>query len=81
VAWVFYLQRRDEDRHALFFDRIAADVLGLPGDVESQWTVQRKRHKLSAQRHEVSVPVDIQSPAPTCAATAASRTPDHDHNQ
>src|SRR5215211_9537729 len=31
MAWVFYLQRRDEDRHAMFFDRIAADVLGLPG--------------------------------------------------
>jgi ribonucleoside-diphosphate reductase beta chain len=31
VAWVFFLQRRDEDRHALFFDRIAAEVLGLPG--------------------------------------------------
>jgi ribonucleoside-diphosphate reductase beta chain len=31
VAWVFFLQRRDEDRHALWFDRIAAEVLGLPG--------------------------------------------------
>jgi ribonucleoside-diphosphate reductase beta chain len=31
VAWVFYLQRRDEQRHALLFDRIAAEVLGLPG--------------------------------------------------
>jgi ribonucleoside-diphosphate reductase beta chain len=31
VAWVFYLQRRDEDRHALLFDRIAAEVLELPG--------------------------------------------------
>jgi ribonucleoside-diphosphate reductase beta chain len=31
MAWVFFLQRRDEDRHALFFDRIAAEVLGLPG--------------------------------------------------
>lgn len=31
VAWVFFLQRRDEDRHARFFDRIAAEVLGLPG--------------------------------------------------
>src|SRR5215216_1285985 len=31
VAWVFFLQRRDEQRHALLFDRIAAEVLGLPG--------------------------------------------------
>ena len=31
MAWVFFLQRRDEDRHAQFFDRIAAEVLGLPG--------------------------------------------------
>jgi ribonucleoside-diphosphate reductase beta chain len=30
-AWVFFLQRRDEERHALLFDRIAAEVLGLPG--------------------------------------------------
>src|ERR687888_944585 len=31
MAWVFFLQRRDEQRHAQLFDRIAADVLGLPG--------------------------------------------------
>ena len=31
VAWVFFLQRRDEQRHALLFDRVAAEVLGLPG--------------------------------------------------
>jgi ribonucleoside-diphosphate reductase beta chain len=31
MSWVFYLQRRDEARHALLFDRIAAEVLGLPG--------------------------------------------------
>jgi ribonucleoside-diphosphate reductase beta chain len=30
-AWVFYLQQRDENRHKQFFDRIAAEVLGLPG--------------------------------------------------
>jgi ribonucleoside-diphosphate reductase beta chain len=30
VAWVFYLQRRDEDRHALFFDRIAPRCSGCP---------------------------------------------------
>ncbi len=32
MAWVFFLQRRDEQRHARMFDRIAAEVLGLPGD-------------------------------------------------
>jgi len=31
MAWVFFLQRRDEQRHALLFDRIAAEVLGLAG--------------------------------------------------
>ncbi len=31
AAWVFFLQRRDEERHALLFDRIAAEVLGLSG--------------------------------------------------
>ncbi|HWE07836.1 MAG TPA: hypothetical protein VG325_00700 [Solirubrobacteraceae bacterium] len=31
MMWIFFLQRRDEDRHALMFDRIAAEVLGLPG--------------------------------------------------
>ena len=36
VAWVFFLQRRDEDRHALWFDRIAAEVLGLPGDTPAE---------------------------------------------
>ena len=31
MAWVFFLQRRDEERHAVLFDRIAGEVLGLPG--------------------------------------------------
>jgi hypothetical protein len=31
VAWVMFLQRRDEHRHALLFDRIAEEVLGLDG--------------------------------------------------
>ena len=31
MVWIFFLQRRDEDRHALFFDRVAAEVLQLPG--------------------------------------------------
>ena len=36
VAWVMYLQRRDEQRHARFFDRVAAEVLGLPGDTKEE---------------------------------------------
>jgi ribonucleoside-diphosphate reductase beta chain len=36
MAWVFFLQRRDEERHARLFDRIAAEVLGLPGDTPAE---------------------------------------------
>jgi ribonucleoside-diphosphate reductase beta chain len=32
LAWVLFLQRRDETRHARLFDRIAAEVMRLPGD-------------------------------------------------
>jgi ribonucleoside-diphosphate reductase beta chain len=32
VAWVIFLQKRDEKRHATFFDRVAAEVLKLPGE-------------------------------------------------
>ena len=31
VAWVLFLQRRDEQRHARLFDRVAEEVLGLEG--------------------------------------------------
>jgi ribonucleoside-diphosphate reductase beta chain len=36
MAWVFFLQRRDEQRHAKFFDRVAGEVLGLPGDTPDE---------------------------------------------
>jgi ribonucleoside-diphosphate reductase beta chain len=36
MAWVFFLQRRDEQRHARLFDRIAAEVLRLPGDTPAE---------------------------------------------
>jgi ribonucleoside-diphosphate reductase beta chain len=36
VAWVMFLQRRDEKRHAQFFDRVAAEVLKLPGDTKDE---------------------------------------------
>src|SRR3954466_4609103 len=36
MAWVFFLQRRDEIRHAAFFDRVAGEVLRLPGDTPAE---------------------------------------------
>src|SRR5919198_6718232 len=36
VAWVFFLQRRDEVRHAMLFDRIGAEVLKLPGATSAE---------------------------------------------
>ena len=36
VAWTFSLQRRDEQRHARLFDRIAAEVLRLPGETPEE---------------------------------------------
>jgi ribonucleoside-diphosphate reductase beta chain len=36
VAWVIFLQKRDEKRHATFFDRVAAEVLQLPGETKEE---------------------------------------------
>jgi ribonucleoside-diphosphate reductase beta chain len=44
MAWVFYLQRRDEERHALLFDRIAAEVLGLPGATPAERRAAARAH-------------------------------------
>jgi ribonucleoside-diphosphate reductase beta chain len=44
MAWVFYLQRRDEQRHALLFDRIAAEVLGLPGATPAERRAAARAH-------------------------------------
>jgi ribonucleoside-diphosphate reductase beta chain len=44
VAWVFFLQRRDEERHAQFFDRIAAEVLKLPGDTAAERRAAAREH-------------------------------------
>jgi ribonucleoside-diphosphate reductase beta chain len=44
VAWVFFLQRRDEARHALLFDRIAAEVLGLPGETAEERRAAARAH-------------------------------------
>jgi ribonucleoside-diphosphate reductase beta chain len=44
VAWVFFLQRRDEERHALLFDRIAGEVLGLPGATPAERRAAARAH-------------------------------------
>jgi ribonucleoside-diphosphate reductase beta chain len=44
MAWVFFLQRRDEQRHAVLFDRIAAEVLGLPGATAAERRVAARAH-------------------------------------
>jgi ribonucleoside-diphosphate reductase beta chain len=42
VMWLFFLQRRDEDRHALFFDRVADEVLGLGPTPEDRYAAARR---------------------------------------
>jgi ribonucleoside-diphosphate reductase beta chain len=44
MMWIFFLQRRDEDRHALFFDRVAAEVLRLPGDTPADRLAAAREH-------------------------------------
>ena len=44
VAWVLYLQRRDEQRHAMIFDRVAAEVLELPGDTKDERRDAAREH-------------------------------------
>jgi len=44
MMWIFFLQRRDEDRHALFFDRVAAEVLQLPGDTPAERRAAAREH-------------------------------------
>jgi ribonucleoside-diphosphate reductase beta chain len=44
AAWVFFLQRRDEERHALLFDRIADEVLGLPGASPAERRAAARAH-------------------------------------
>jgi ribonucleoside-diphosphate reductase beta chain len=44
VAWVFFLQRRDEQRHARLFDRIAEEVLGLPGATPAERRAAARPH-------------------------------------
>jgi ribonucleoside-diphosphate reductase beta chain len=44
MAWVFFLQRRDEQRHAVLFDRIADEVLALPGADAAERRVAARAH-------------------------------------
>jgi len=44
MAWVFFLQRRDEQRHAKLFDRIGAEVLGLPGETAEDRRAAAREH-------------------------------------
>jgi ribonucleoside-diphosphate reductase beta chain len=44
MAWVFFLQRRDEQRHARLFDRIGAEVLALPGDTAADRRAAARAH-------------------------------------
>jgi ribonucleoside-diphosphate reductase beta chain len=48
VAWTFSLQRRDEARHARLFDRIAADVLRLPGETPAERLAAAREHATPA---------------------------------
>src|SRR5918912_979284 len=48
MAWVFFLQRRDEQRHARLFDRIAAEVLALPGDTAADRRTAARAHVADA---------------------------------
>jgi ribonucleoside-diphosphate reductase beta chain len=44
LAWVLFLQRRDETRHARLFDRIAAEVLRVPGDTAADRRAAARAH-------------------------------------
>jgi len=44
VAWVLFLQRRDEARHAQLMDRIAAEVLGFPGATPAERRAAARDH-------------------------------------
>jgi ribonucleoside-diphosphate reductase beta chain len=44
MMWIFFLQRRDEDRHAVFFDRVAAEVLQLSGGTADERRAAAREH-------------------------------------
>jgi ribonucleoside-diphosphate reductase beta chain len=69
MAWVFFLQRRDEQRHAVLFDRIAAEVLALPGATPAERRDAARAHVAPAflELFEVRLPA-------MAAELAAGRT-------
>ena len=44
MAWVFFLQRRDEQRHAKLFDRVGDEVLGLAGATPAERRTAARAH-------------------------------------
>jgi ribonucleoside-diphosphate reductase beta chain len=58
VAWNFFQQRRDEQRHAVLFDRVAAEVLGLAGETPAERLAAAREHVPSAflELFEVRLP-------------------------
>jgi ribonucleoside-diphosphate reductase beta chain len=69
MAWVFFLQRRDEQRHARMFDRIAAEVLELPGA-----TPDERRAAARAEAPPAMLELFEESLPATAAEIAAGRT-------
>jgi ribonucleoside-diphosphate reductase beta chain len=58
MAWVFFLQRRDEQRHAQLFDRVGAEVLGLAGATAPERRAAARAHVPAAflELFEVRLP-------------------------
>ena len=89
MAWVFFLQRRDEQRHARLFDRIADEVLGLPGADAAERRAAARDHVPAAllELFEERLPAmaaELAAGAPgwprasastTCCSRASSSTP------
>jgi ribonucleoside-diphosphate reductase beta chain len=69
MAWVFFLQRRDEQRHAKLFDRIGDEVLGLAGATVAERRAAARAHVTPAmlELFEERLPA-------TAAELAAGRT-------
>ena len=69
MAWVFFLQRRDEQRHARLFDRIGDEVLGLAGASPAERRAAARAHVTPAmlELFEERLPT-------TAAELAAGRT-------
>jgi ribonucleoside-diphosphate reductase beta chain len=69
MAWVFFLQRRDEQRHAKLFDRIGGEVLGLAGTSPAERRAAARVHVTPAmlELFEERLPA-------TAAELAAGRT-------